>query len=214
MNLHAILGQIPGDTDRRALAGVLDALTPEQREATYLAAARESMAAYVAYLGLGFLPAAHHLVLIAALQDIERGIGDRLMVCMPPGSAKSTYTSAIFPAWYLGRRPKHSVIAASHTHDLAASFGRRVRNLSIARCLASVSRQTPRRRIAGQPTRVAPISRSVSVARYRVGARTLASSTILSNRARRLTAIARGIRPGSGMSTTLRHASNPARHKS
>lgn len=130
--LQDILAQIPGDTDRRALSGVLSALTPEQREAAYLAAARESMAAYVAYLGLGFLPAAHHLVLIQALQDIERGNGDRLMVFMPPGSAKSSYVSAIFPAWYLGRHPKDNVIAASHTHDLAASFGRRVRNLFAA----------------------------------------------------------------------------------
>ena len=48
---------------------------------------------------------------------------------MPPGSAKSTYTSIVFPAWYLGRHPQGSVIAASHTEELAERFGRRVRNI-------------------------------------------------------------------------------------
>lgn len=51
------------------------------------------------------------------------------MVCMPPGSAKSTYTSIEFPAWFMGRNPALSVIAASHTAELAERFGRRVRNI-------------------------------------------------------------------------------------
>src|SRR6516164_2754433 len=51
------------------------------------------------------------------------------MVYMPPGSTKSTYESVIFPAWCLGRQPERSVIAASHTEELAQRFGRRVRNL-------------------------------------------------------------------------------------
>jgi predicted phage terminase large subunit-like protein len=50
------------------------------------------------------------------------------MVLMPPGSAKSTYASMLFPAWYLARNPSDSIIAASHTADLAERFGRRVRN--------------------------------------------------------------------------------------
>jgi predicted phage terminase large subunit-like protein len=53
------------------------------------------------------------------------------MVMMPPGSAKSTYTSAIYPAWFLGRNPDQSIIAASHTQELAERFGRRVRNLFV-----------------------------------------------------------------------------------
>lgn len=48
---------------------------------------------------------------------------------MPPGSAKSTYASVLFPAWYLSRHPDHAIIAASHTAELAERFGRRVRNL-------------------------------------------------------------------------------------
>lgn len=48
---------------------------------------------------------------------------------MPPGSAKSTYASVEFPAWYLGRRPQENIIAASHTQELAEHFGRQVRNI-------------------------------------------------------------------------------------
>ena len=48
---------------------------------------------------------------------------------MPPGSAKSTYASLIFPAWWMHRFPGSAIIAASHTADLAAHFGRSLRNL-------------------------------------------------------------------------------------
>lgn len=80
---------------------------------------------------LGFIPAQHHQILISRLEAVERGDIKRLMVLMPPGSAKSTYASIIFPAWYLARNPQHSIIAASHTSELAERFGRRVRNTII-----------------------------------------------------------------------------------
>jgi predicted phage terminase large subunit-like protein len=60
------------------------------------------------------------------------------MVCMPPGSAKSSYTSVEFAAWFLGRNPKSSVIAASHTQELAERFGRRVRNIIASDASAKV----------------------------------------------------------------------------
>ena len=53
----------------------------------------------------------------------------RLMVCLPPGAGRVTYVSMVFPAWFLGRNPKKSIIAASHTQELAERFGRRVRNI-------------------------------------------------------------------------------------
>jgi predicted phage terminase large subunit-like protein len=37
----------------------------------------------------------------------------------------------LYPAWWLRRHPGTSVIAASHTADLAGSFGRKVRNLVV-----------------------------------------------------------------------------------
>jgi predicted phage terminase large subunit-like protein len=91
--------------------------------------ARVSLPACIEYRQAGYAPAHHHKLLIEHLEAVERGEIERLMVCMPPGSAKSTYTSVEFPAWFLGRNPKLSVIAASHTQELAERFGRRVRNI-------------------------------------------------------------------------------------
>jgi predicted phage terminase large subunit-like protein len=91
--------------------------------------ARAGMAAYIHYMGLSFRPAAHHQLLIEGLEEITRGTLDRLMVFMPPGAGKSSYTSVVFPAWYLGKNPTNSMIAASHTEELTSRFGRRARNL-------------------------------------------------------------------------------------
>lgn len=74
-------------------------------------------------------PAAHHALLCDALDRIVAGRLRRLMVFMPPGSAKSTYASIRFPAYYLGRSPQSSIIATSYGDILATSFGRKVRNL-------------------------------------------------------------------------------------
>jgi predicted phage terminase large subunit-like protein len=82
-----------------------------------------------------YVPAKHHQIEIECLEMLESGAKvdgrklDRLLMLAPPGSAKSTYASVIFPAWYLGRHPKHDVIAGSQTQDLADRFGRRCRNL-------------------------------------------------------------------------------------
>ena len=80
----------------------------------------------------GFAPARHHLTLLAALADLAARRCDRLLVAMPPGSAKSTYASVLFPAWFLTSRPRARVIAACHTEQLAAHFGRQVRSLLAA----------------------------------------------------------------------------------
>jgi predicted phage terminase large subunit-like protein len=75
------------------------------------------------------VPATHHLRLLAELERLETGATDRLMVLMPPGSAKSTYVSVLFPAWWLHRRCGSAIIAACHTADLAEHFARQVRRL-------------------------------------------------------------------------------------
>lgn len=48
---------------------------------------------------------------------------------MPPRHGKSELASRKFPAWFLGRNPSRSIIAASYNSDLSADFGRDVRNL-------------------------------------------------------------------------------------
>jgi len=89
--------------------------------AGFLAFSRQAMA------GNGQTPAAHHELLISRLQDVADGHSDRLMVQMPPGSAKSTYGSVLFPAWFMARGHKAQVIAVAHTASLAGYFGQGVR---------------------------------------------------------------------------------------
>lgn len=77
----------------------------------------------------GQKPQQHHLLLINYLQQVSEGKIDRLMVMMPPGSAKSTYASVLFPAWFMAQAPERALIMASHTSTLAEDFSRRVQNL-------------------------------------------------------------------------------------
>ena len=92
-------------------------------------AARASLSAWIEYRGSPYKLAAHHRLMVDELEKVESGKGIRLMILMPPGSAKSTYGSVEFPTWYVGRNPERCVIAASNTTDLAERFARRVRNL-------------------------------------------------------------------------------------
>ena len=77
----------------------------------------------------GHKPAAHHRLILAELEHLSAARTDRLMLLLPPGSAKSTYASLVFPPWWLARHPHSSVIATSHTASLARHFGRGVRGL-------------------------------------------------------------------------------------
>lgn len=77
----------------------------------------------------GFEPAAHHILLLEKLQAVSEGKLDRLAVFMPPGAAKSTYSSILFAPWFFAQKPDACLIAASHTQELAEKWGRRVRNL-------------------------------------------------------------------------------------
>lgn len=77
----------------------------------------------------GLTPSTHHRYLLAHLDLITRGDLKRLMVLMPPGSAKSTYASVIFPVWWFIQHPRTSIIAASHTAALVEHFSRRIHGL-------------------------------------------------------------------------------------
>lgn len=91
---------------------------------------RRARTSFTAWCRLhGCEPAAHHRLLIEKLEAVERGEITRLMVFMPPGSAKSTYVSVLFPPWYMGRRSGKNVIAASYAQRLSRRFGKRCRNI-------------------------------------------------------------------------------------
>lgn len=77
----------------------------------------------------GYVPARHHQILCDRLQDVEAGRLSRLMVLMPPGSAKSTWASVLFPPWFMGRNPRKNIITASYAQRLSRRFGKRCRNI-------------------------------------------------------------------------------------
>jgi hypothetical protein len=74
-------------------------------------------------------PARHHQLLLNHLTKVATGEIDRLMVTMPPGHAKSTYSSVLFPAWFFGQRPNLDIIGASHGDELAKEFSSRIQDL-------------------------------------------------------------------------------------
>lgn len=77
---------------------------------------------------IGQMPARHHVLMMDKLDDVAAGRIDRLMLLLPPGHAKSTYASVLFPAWWFARRPATSIISACHTDSLASHFARRARD--------------------------------------------------------------------------------------
>lgn len=93
-------------------------------------AARDSFLGFARYMQPDDQqPQAHHILMANALDRVAEGTCTRLMLTLPPGSAKSTYGSGLFPAYFLGKHPKDNVIAGSHTTAFAERWGRRVRNL-------------------------------------------------------------------------------------
>ena len=100
-------------------------------ERTLRKSVRADLAAWaaLALASRGHQPAAHHRLILAELEHLSDGRADRLMLLLPPGSAKSTYASLVFPPWWLARHPRSSIIATSHTASLARHFGHGVRGL-------------------------------------------------------------------------------------
>jgi predicted phage terminase large subunit-like protein len=70
-----------------------------------------------------------HRIIAEQLERVERGEIDRLMLFVPPRHGKSELASRRFPAFALGRRPHLQFISVSATAELAADFGRDVRNI-------------------------------------------------------------------------------------
>lgn len=73
--------------------------------------------------------AAHHKLILEAMQTCMQVPHGRLMIMAPPGSAKSTYAAVVAPTWYLGQQSDRRVILASYGDDLARKHGRRTRQL-------------------------------------------------------------------------------------
>jgi predicted phage terminase large subunit-like protein len=75
------------------------------------------------------IAAGHHVLLMDTLDRVLAGEIENLMVFMPPGSAKSTYASVVFPAYAMGKKPGTRIILASYASAIAWKQSRRTRQI-------------------------------------------------------------------------------------
>ena len=87
---------------------------------------RDSFEAWCrANLPEGQAPAEHHLLIIHTLEKLVKDqlllpngtVAKRLIIMLPPGAAKSTYTSWLFPPWFLNLKKGLTILAASYAYD-------------------------------------------------------------------------------------------------
>ena len=76
-----------------------------------------------------FIAGRHHKIIADKLDRVASGELKRLIINMAPRHTKSEFASFLFPAWMMGRRPSMKIIQATHTTELAVSFGRKTKNL-------------------------------------------------------------------------------------
>lgn len=88
-------------------------------------------------------PADHHRVIGTTLNEMAASIGhalnpdfegdilDRAAISLPPGSAKSFYSSIVFPTFLLARNPSHKILCTNAAESLAEDFARRRRQIML-----------------------------------------------------------------------------------
>jgi predicted phage terminase large subunit-like protein len=67
--------------------------------------------------------ARHHRVIAAALEEVEAGRIKRLIISCPPRHGKTRLASMLFPAWYVGRNPRRSVVFSTYNDKFAQDIG-------------------------------------------------------------------------------------------
>lgn len=76
-----------------------------------------------------FREGAHIKRMASEFEAIASGSRRRLIINMPPRHSKSELGSVFFPAWFMGKYPDKKIMIATHTVQLAQSFGRKIRDL-------------------------------------------------------------------------------------
>ena len=92
----------------------------ENQKAT---AARDDFLSFVKRMWPEFIEGEHHKVISEKFNRVARGECTRLIINMPPRHTKSEFASYFLPAWMIGRYPSLKIIQATHTAELAVSFG-------------------------------------------------------------------------------------------
>ncbi len=89
------------------------------------------LTAFAEYLNPEEPPADWHVWMCERLMEMEdpRNLEFlRMLISAPPGHAKSTYSTRLFSAWYMGRNPTRRYIQAGHTTGFCENeFGKKVK---------------------------------------------------------------------------------------
>ena len=107
------------------LLGLIGSGTAAEMPASPTAQALELDAGYIVRPHLEYLSAR----ITAAVADVERGISRKLIVSMPPRHGKTELASVYLPLWLLRRDHMCKIGIISHSPNLAATWGRRVRRM-------------------------------------------------------------------------------------
>jgi predicted phage terminase large subunit-like protein len=135
MSLITRLGPVVGSNDP---ATILRAVTDihDEMQLQYHAQLRElgphDLTAYAEYMNPEEPPADWHVWLCERLMEMEDPRNDllRMLISAPPGHAKSTYSSRLFSAWFMGRNDRKRYIQAGHTTSFCENeFGKKVKSL-------------------------------------------------------------------------------------
>lgn len=103
-------------------------LLDERKRLADLKEAREKFIPFVQKMWPEAVLGAHHTLMAEAFEKLLDGKINRLIINIAPRHSKSEMTSWLLPLWYLGRNPQAKIMQCMNTQDLAANFGRRVRN--------------------------------------------------------------------------------------
>jgi predicted phage terminase large subunit-like protein len=103
-------------------------LLEERDRLAQLAKARRKFIPFMRRMWPEAVLGAHHEIIAEAFEDLLFGDLTRLIINIGPRHTKSEMTSWLLPTWFIGNFPKSKLMQIMNTQDLAASFGRRVRN--------------------------------------------------------------------------------------
>ena len=89
----------------------------------------ETFIEYVSHIAPHLTIEETHIAISEMLDKVASGEVDRLMLFIAPRTGKSLFASTLFPTYYIGKNPSHQIMQASHSTNLAESFGRDARNM-------------------------------------------------------------------------------------
>jgi predicted phage terminase large subunit-like protein len=79
-----------------------------------------------------YSPQKFHRVMGAGLEEVEARKFRRLIIKLGPRFGKTTLSAKMFPAWYAGRHPSHSIIVATYNEAYSWDLGRGIRDIMLS----------------------------------------------------------------------------------